>query len=71
MKIELQVMEEMFAFTSEQQWINKAQSWFRNSGVPKGHYICTDAKGRICTIGKHFMRATAEDTYPITCYRTH
>ena len=64
----LQVKREMFRFESEIRWVNKAQSWFKNCGVPRHRYICTDAKGRVCVSGREFMRATAEDTYPIVVY---
>lgn len=69
MKVEIDVDGEMFHFDSEQEWVNKAQSWFANSGVRRGHYICIDANGRVCEKGKEFMRATAEKTYPITVYK--
>jgi len=65
-KITIEVGEELFRFHSEQEWINKAQSWFSN--FPKDIGICVDSVGRICTIGKHFMRATKESTYPIIVY---
>lgn len=29
------------------------------------HAICVDAKGRRCTMGKHFHRARDEDTFPV------
>ena len=58
--------EPLFSFHSKQQWVNKAQSWY--SGLKKDSYITIDAAGRICTHGKHFMRAEDEDTYPITVY---
>lgn len=60
--------DELFRFTSEQEWVNKAQSWFRNKAPQKGNYIAVDEVGRVCTCGKHFMRATTEETYPITVY---
>jgi hypothetical protein len=61
--------DELFRFTSEQEWVNKAQSWFGNCGVRKGDYIAIDEIGRVCTIGGHFMRATTEESYPITVYK--
>lgn len=68
MKIEIEG-DEMFRFTSEQEWINKAQSWFRNCGVREGGYISVDSLGRVCRIGSQFMRATKENTYPIVVYK--
>lgn len=66
--IKIQIKDEMFSFGSEQEWINKAQSWFSNYGLPHGHYICVDNIGRVCTKGSEFMRATREETYPIKVY---
>lgn len=66
MQLNIQLGEVLFAFHSKQQWINKAQGWF--SGLRKDSYIAIDAAGRICTMGKHFSRAEAESTYPITVY---
>jgi hypothetical protein len=30
--------------------------------------VCTDTRGRICSIGRDFMRARDEQTYPVTAY---
>lgn len=68
-KIEMQLGDEMFSFTSEQHWISKANSWFSRSSVPKNNYIAIDAAGRVCTKGAEFIRATKENTYPITVYK--
>ena len=67
--VNVQLGDELFSFSSEQDWVNKAQSRFANCGVPRGHYISIDAAGRVCTKGAEFMRATSEKTYPITVYR--
>lgn len=69
MKLAIEIDEEMFSFISEQDWVNKAQSRFRECGVRQGHYICVDSIGRVCEKGKEFMRAKAENTYPITVYK--
>ena len=60
--------KELFRFESEAQWVNKAKTWFASCGVPKHRYVAVDAAGRVCTSGREFMRATKEDTYPITVY---
>lgn len=60
--------EPLFCFTSRVQWINKAQSWFQNCGVPSRDTICIDACGRVCTRGAHFPED--DSAYPITVYRT-
>lgn len=66
--ISVTVGPELFRFTSEREWVNKAQSWFINSGYKGDYVLCVDSAGRVCTIGAHFMRATNENTYPIICY---
>lgn len=66
--VSVKVKREMFRFESEQHWVCKAQSWFSNSGVRRGHYICVDSLGRVCEKGSEFIRATREGTYPITVY---
>jgi len=65
---ELWVGPELFHFSSFDQWVNKAKSWFANCGFRKWEWICLDAAGRICTSGKDFARASDENTYPITVY---
>jgi hypothetical protein len=58
----------LFEFASHAQWVNKASSWFRSYRVTGSDTICVDAKGRICRIGKQFMRAEKEQTYPIRVF---
>lgn len=66
--IQIQVKRELFRFDNQAQWVSKAQSWFRECGVPRDAYICVDAVGRVCTKGKEFNRAMREETYPIVVY---
>ena len=68
-KVTVNLGNEVFSFTSKQQWANKAHSWFKNSGLRPGEYIAIDAWGRVCTKGAEFMRAEEDDTYPVTVYR--
>lgn len=58
----------LFEFATHAQWVNKASSWFRSYGVTGSDTLCVDAKGRICRIGKQFMRAEKEQTYPIRVF---
>ena len=58
----------LFEFATHAQWVNKASSWFRSNRVTGQDTICVDAKGRICRIGKQFMRAEKEGTYPIRVF---
>lgn len=46
-------------FHSFQQWVNKAPTWLTKDA------ICVDAKGRVCRIGRDFMRARDEDAFPV------
>ena len=68
--IKVDLGEELFTFTSEQHWINKARSWFGSLDMKPRDYICIDSDGRVCQKGLEFMRATKENTYPITVYKT-
>lgn len=58
----------LFQFSSFNQWVDKASSWFRNSGVPSERTICVDIKGRVCRTGKEFMRARDDGSFPIRVY---
>ena len=59
---------EMFRFSCEQDWVNSAQYKFAECGVSKHNYICLDSDGNVCRCGKQFMKATANETYPIIAY---
>ena len=62
---------EVFRFVSMQEWIDIAQGWFSAAGLAGRHdqCICIDAKGRVCTAGRHFGRANRDHSYPIIVYR--
>lgn len=47
-------------FQSFTTWVNKGASWLRGGGR------CIDAKGRHLHIGRDFMRARDENTFPVT-----
>lgn len=66
--LHLNVGDALLEFSSFQQWVNKAQSWFKQVKKVTHDYICVDKSGRICTCGKHFMRADKEHAFPITVY---
>lgn len=66
--ITIRVKRELFSFQNEQQWVNKAKSWYANCGVSKGFYLTVDAAGHVMHMGKCFMEATAQGLYPITVY---
>lgn len=63
------VGEFLFEFSSFGQWVAKASSWFTNTGVRGEECLCVDAAGRLCRIGKQFMRARDEGTFPVRVYR--
>jgi hypothetical protein len=64
-KITVEVGPELFRFETFQQWVNKAASWFRRAGVSSSDVLCVDARGRICTHGKGFMRADKDGAFPV------
>ena len=64
----MQLGDEMFQFTSERHWINSAQSYFSRIDINE-KYIAVDSIGRACVKGLEFIRATKENTYPITVYK--
>jgi len=67
-KLEIEVEKAILSFGTFEQWVNKAQSWFPRLGFSSAHYVCIDAKGRICNIGMHFMRARDEGAFPVVVY---
>lgn len=69
LKVRVRLGNELFRFTSYSQWVNKASSWFRGVRLRDGYgYVCVDSKGRICQIGKHFMRARDDNSFPVVVY---
>jgi hypothetical protein len=55
-------------FDTFDDWVNHATRALTNNYDEDGEElqsICIDAKGRRCTIGKHFMRARDEDAFPV------
>lgn len=59
----------VFAFSSFNDWVNGASRIWRFHEIRSADTLCVDAKGRVCTIGKHFMVARDEDAFPIGVYR--
>ena len=61
-------------FTSFAQWVNKARSWLggvsesgrRHAGRFAG--LCVDQRDRVCDIGKDFMRARDDGSFPVRAY---
>ena len=59
---------EIFRFTSFLDWVNHAQSRFKRAGVGASQYVCIDATGRICGMGKQFMSARDRGAFPVVVY---
>jgi len=64
----IRIKRELFKFSSQQDWVNNAQSRYANCSVPKGHYITVDSAGHILHMGKCFMEAEKNGLYPVTVY---
>ncbi len=47
-------------FAAFHEWVNKATSWIGGTNP-----LCVDAQGRICRMGKDFMRARDEGAFPV------
>lgn len=50
-------------FVSYEDWVNSARRELEGRNA-----ICIDALGRECWIGKQFMRARDQGTFPISFY---
>lgn len=64
LRVKVRVLEELFHFSSMDDWINAAQLRFRNHGHTAQTTICVDQDGMICVRGKQFKTAV----YPIRVY---
>ncbi len=61
--------EFLFEFSTKQEWINKAQSWFAPYLSKAEKTICLDTGGNVLTTGKDFADADVLKTYPVKVYR--
>ncbi len=68
LRLSIKVKRELFRFRSQQEWVNKAKSWYANCGVRQGFYIAVDAQGHVIHMGKCFMAATERNLYPVVVY---
>lgn len=64
----IKIKREMFSFSSEQDWINRARKAFANCGISPTCYIALDAVGHVMWNGKCFSEATKKGAYPVTVY---
>jgi hypothetical protein len=65
---------ELFRWESYQRWVDGAARDFRRArsggDLPHaGGYICVDAAGYVCEIGKHFMAARDAGRFPVRVMR--
>lgn len=68
MEIKIKVKRELFSFSSEQDWANRAKRMYGSCGVQKGFYITVDAKDHIMHRGECFMSAEKSGAFPVTVY---
>ena len=58
----------LFSFSWFGDWVNHAQTIWKDHGVRSQHTLCIDQKGRVCGWGEHFMTARDEGAFPINVY---
>ena len=58
----------LFQFDSFSGWVNHAQKAWKRAGVSSGDTVCLDAAGRICLIGRDFMKARDEGMFPVVVF---
>lgn len=58
----------LFTFEDYQDWVDSATGRFRMHAVSSANTYCLDYRNRLCEIGKDFMRARDEGTFPIKVY---
>lgn len=54
--------EQNQTFETFERWVNKASSWLTRR---EGKAICYDTKGRQCMIGRDFMQARDDGSFPV------
>lgn len=68
MEIKVKVKRELFRFSCEQDWINRAQKTYSTCGVRKGMYLTMDSNNHVLHMGRCFMEATKAKSYPVIVY---
>ncbi len=56
---EIEELKTLGHFWQFSVWVNKASGWIDSNA------ICFDARGRVCRMGKDFMRARDENAFPV------
>jgi hypothetical protein len=68
MKVIVNLGPELFQFGSFSGWVNHAQRAWKQIGVKSSDTICLDAQDRPCWIGRDFMKARDEGTFPVRVF---
>jgi len=68
-EIKINIVKELFRFNTQLKWAIKGVERLKESEVPAHNILAIDRIGRVCTIRKHFIRATKEKAYPIIAYQ--
>lgn len=68
-QLSLLVGEELFDFTSFDNWCDTARGKFAAARIEGRDTLCVDARGRLCTCGQQFMRARDDGAFPVRVYR--
>lgn len=58
----------LFEFATFSGWANHAQTAWKAAGVSVHHTLCIDAKGRHCYIGRDFMIARDDGSFPVSVH---
>ena len=61
--------DEVFSFSSFENWCDTAKGKFASAGLHGDDSICVDTQGRICQKGLEFMRARDDGSFPVRVYR--
>ena len=67
--MEINLGPERCSFASYTDWVNHANT--RLGGIPyhqRADTVCVDSAGRICRIGRDFIQARKDKTYPVVAY---
>lgn len=64
----VQLGPKLFEFETFNCWVNHAQRAWKAADVSVHHTLCIDAKGRHCYIGRDFMVARDDGTFPVAVH---
>jgi hypothetical protein len=72
--VPLTIGPELFKFDSFAGWVNHAQRAWKMRNLRSDYTLCIDAAGRICRIGRDFMKGPRRKKVPcqgLPCARRH